>query len=723
VPRTLADTRLRARQIDGEDSKYSCELHHSKYSWMGSAADGGYLGRDVLAFLSALLSAAAGEYVVSMDEDADIDTDVTIWPGMSVSVHGDNGLPDAPAWGRGSFTVGETALLELAYVKLDMAAVLTVRPGGSLTLMDMSLLAGQLDWTDEPGATLSLTRVAFDGPSLSIGNPCRDLYPPDWMGGPSCDRCPGGLQCEPGVDGRTLVCPPYGDYGVNIEPAGSSTASGVIDFWHDEGETYANLKQCRWTVSCPGAIFEFTHLDTDGGSDVITLPDGQELSGSIANALPEYRATGAQPGSTSTISFQALYGEGRGFRVRWRCPAGTQLSQTYTVGADGHSLTAATPGAKAFQCFLPYTPLFTEAWRAPTVYSDVRFHTDADSAGLYGSHVIVENIQLGNDRWFRMAGDAGDSLVTADPADQAARDARTMFCGSSSFGWLSGHDIADGEPDLSVRTPGHLPRQEDGPMPMVLCIDTHGWGDGGPCQESEIVAAVHCGEYLLWKLPSVEPDLAFAFCTQDSGIPGANDIATTGTDCGGGQWAECTAACELAEERVWEEDSPATGFGALCEKPLAPVCHVGDGDCTECRWESVEDQLLNGCETLSGFDFATHGFCRTSQGARVNGRVIDFGAPGTLAGLSSASVERCAQFCTELDGCNGISFSFDVKRRCFLYGPGLEAGLPPIPPGLYEAQPVPDWQGYPQSETAPVIGSNSGGQVLCAVRTAESMGR
>ena len=31
--------------IDGEDSKYSCELHHSKYSWMGSAADGGYLGR------------------------------------------------------------------------------------------------------------------------------------------------------------------------------------------------------------------------------------------------------------------------------------------------------------------------------------------------------------------------------------------------------------------------------------------------------------------------------------------------------------------------------------------------------------------------------------------------------------------------------------------------------------------------------------------------------
>ena len=28
--------------IDGEDSKYSCELHHSRYSWMGAASDGGY---------------------------------------------------------------------------------------------------------------------------------------------------------------------------------------------------------------------------------------------------------------------------------------------------------------------------------------------------------------------------------------------------------------------------------------------------------------------------------------------------------------------------------------------------------------------------------------------------------------------------------------------------------------------------------------------------------
>ena len=58
------------------------------YSWVGSAADGGYLGRDILSFLSSLLSAAAGEYIVAVDEDADIATDVIINPGMTVSIHG-----------------------------------------------------------------------------------------------------------------------------------------------------------------------------------------------------------------------------------------------------------------------------------------------------------------------------------------------------------------------------------------------------------------------------------------------------------------------------------------------------------------------------------------------------------------------------------------------------------------------------------------------------------
>jgi hypothetical protein len=49
--------------IDGEDSKLSCELHHGQFSWLGPASEGGYLGSDVEAFVSAIVSGAAGIYV------------------------------------------------------------------------------------------------------------------------------------------------------------------------------------------------------------------------------------------------------------------------------------------------------------------------------------------------------------------------------------------------------------------------------------------------------------------------------------------------------------------------------------------------------------------------------------------------------------------------------------------------------------------------------------
>ena len=42
---------------------------------------------------------------------------------------------------------------------------------------------------------------------------------------------------------------------------------------------------------------------------------------------------------------------------------GDTLSQSYTVGPDGHSLTNATSGALDWQCFEPSAALHTEAWR------------------------------------------------------------------------------------------------------------------------------------------------------------------------------------------------------------------------------------------------------------------------------------------------------------------------------------------------------------------------
>ena len=84
--------------IDGEDSKLSCELHHALYSWVGAATDGGYLGSDFQAFFSAVVSGAAGVYVGMLVEDAGISTALVVTPGQVVSVTGDPSLPQPPAW-------------------------------------------------------------------------------------------------------------------------------------------------------------------------------------------------------------------------------------------------------------------------------------------------------------------------------------------------------------------------------------------------------------------------------------------------------------------------------------------------------------------------------------------------------------------------------------------------------------------------------------------------
>ena len=84
--------------IDGEDSKLSCELHHAVYSWVGAATDGGYLGSDLDSFFSAVVSSAAGFYAVMLVQNAGITTLLTVRPGQSVAVTGDPSLPEPPDW-------------------------------------------------------------------------------------------------------------------------------------------------------------------------------------------------------------------------------------------------------------------------------------------------------------------------------------------------------------------------------------------------------------------------------------------------------------------------------------------------------------------------------------------------------------------------------------------------------------------------------------------------
>eukprot|EP01049_Picozoa_sp_SAG25_P002056 SAG25_NODE_102_length_15486_cov_22.883278_3_plen_607_part_00 len=113
--------------LNGEDSKYSCELHHGLHSWVGAATDGGYLGSDVRAFVSAVLSGAAGYYALALTGDAGVGTDLVIRPGQDVHVAG-GGFN----WGAGGLLVSDQAKLSVS--NLLIPGYVAAGNGGELTL-------------------------------------------------------------------------------------------------------------------------------------------------------------------------------------------------------------------------------------------------------------------------------------------------------------------------------------------------------------------------------------------------------------------------------------------------------------------------------------------------------------------------------------------------------------------------------------------------------------
>jgi hypothetical protein len=104
---------------NGNDIRLLCELQDFLYSWIGASALGGFLGRNAAAFVSAVISAAAGSYVLTLPRDADVGTDVTLRPGQHAAISGDPGSGEAPGWGTGGFTVERTASLSLAHLVVD----------------------------------------------------------------------------------------------------------------------------------------------------------------------------------------------------------------------------------------------------------------------------------------------------------------------------------------------------------------------------------------------------------------------------------------------------------------------------------------------------------------------------------------------------------------------------------------------------------------------------
>ena len=159
--------------IDGTDTKFSCNLAHGLYSWMGAASEGGYLGADVQSFFSAVVSGAAGSYIVTLMADAGISTDLVIEPGQDVRISGDPAMAVAPSWGGGGFTVASRGSLSLACVSLDASEVLIVR-GGLLSLSEMALPVGLLVYSlynheSGPGSTVRQVEVTVTGTATDWG--------------------------------------------------------------------------------------------------------------------------------------------------------------------------------------------------------------------------------------------------------------------------------------------------------------------------------------------------------------------------------------------------------------------------------------------------------------------------------------------------------------------------------------------------------------------------
>ena len=141
-------------EIDGRGTVMTCNKQDRKYSWQGQASLGGYIGAVIAAFVSSVVSGAAGTYLVTLSEDADISTDLTIQPGQSVAVHGDRALP-APPGDRTTAAIFNSCLSLCVFNSLSVSN----RP--------FSTAWGSGGFLIRDGGSVSLSYLELSGPSLS----------------------------------------------------------------------------------------------------------------------------------------------------------------------------------------------------------------------------------------------------------------------------------------------------------------------------------------------------------------------------------------------------------------------------------------------------------------------------------------------------------------------------------------------------------------------------
>eukprot|EP01051_Picozoa_sp_SAG22_P008459 SAG22_NODE_645_length_8202_cov_5.985684_1_plen_288_part_10 len=86
--------------VNGEDTKLTCELHHGFFSWLGGASDGGCIGDDVAACSSSINSGAAGNYVLRLLASAVGAASLILMSEQNLVVHNGAASSRAVVWSQ-----------------------------------------------------------------------------------------------------------------------------------------------------------------------------------------------------------------------------------------------------------------------------------------------------------------------------------------------------------------------------------------------------------------------------------------------------------------------------------------------------------------------------------------------------------------------------------------------------------------------------------------------
>eukprot|EP01047_Picozoa_sp_COSAG01_P042829 COSAG01_NODE_3764_length_5719_cov_9.441815_5_plen_739_part_01 len=352
----------------GEDHKYSCERHDDYYSWIGPAAEGGYLGKNVRTFVSAVISGAAGLFALTLKASASIITLLTVEPGQVVTISATSKTHPL-GWGKGGFKVAQRGALTLRYMTLD--SEITVEAGATLVL-DTVTLGPSACVTRHAGSSVSLTATQAPPPcrkKCAKVDFCHDSRCTS-AGKPIC------AECQPGYysfrhDAAAGLCKPntatleqVGFTTGSIEEQSiTATAVGLFHFGFSSG-ILPDLAATRRITVPSSASLDLVDKSSDvvhasfaiGGSLNIT---GMNLRGSLQSKFPP--PTHLNP----RIQTDAL-----------KC--GKPVCEYKFTGIQGTAVSDLTGSSK----FIQWKPDSVVALTPGGQYTKFQMHTTGDNLGV-----------------------------------------------------------------------------------------------------------------------------------------------------------------------------------------------------------------------------------------------------------------------------------------------------------------------------------------------------